>query len=101
LQKAAAAATAIIIGSVRVHLDKIFLAHDRLDGKSKIFGNGVPEAFAHDLARILNGKFNLQILVPVGIDLQFSFPNPLRIVFVNVFHLKIVGNVEFFQSCQD
>jgi hypothetical protein len=25
----------------------------------------------------------------------------LRIVFVNVFHFKIVGNVEFFQSCQD
>ena len=101
LQKAATAAATIIIGPVWVHIDKILLAHDRLDHKTQIFGNRIPEAFAHDLARILNGKFNFQILVPVGIDLQLSFPNPLRVVFVNVFDLKLVGNVEFFQSCQD
>ena len=53
------------------------------------------------LTRILNRKFDLQILVPIRIDLELALPDPLGVVFVNVLDFKLMWNVEFFQSCQD
>jgi hypothetical protein len=101
LKKTASPTAAIIIGTVGMHLDKIFFTYHGFDYKAQIFGNGVSVAFAHDLTGILNCELDFQILVPVGIHVQFPFPNPLGVVFVNVFDLKFVRNVEFFQSCQD
>jgi hypothetical protein len=49
----------------------------------------------------LNREFNLQILVPVGIDLQSSFADPFRIVLINGGYFKVVIDVEFFQSGPD
>ena len=46
-------------------------------------------------------KFDFQILVPVGIDIQFALPDPFGVVFIDIFDLKFVGNIELFQSCQD
>ena len=101
LQETTATTTAIIIGAVGLHIDKIFFPHDGFDHEPKIFGNRVAITFAHNLAGILCREFYFQIFVPVGIDIELSFPNPLGVVFIDVFDFKFVGNVEFFQSCQD
>ncbi len=101
LQKTATAAATVIIGPVRDHINKIFLADHRFNHVSQVFGNGIAKRLAHDLAGILHGKFDFQLLVPVGFDLESSFPDPFGIIFVDVFDDKVVLDVEFFQSCQD
>jgi len=53
------------------------------------------------LTGILHGKLDVEVLVPVGVDLQLTFADPLGIIFINVFYLEVVFEVEFFQSCQD
>ena len=101
LQETAAAAAAIIVGAVGLHIDKIFFSHDGLDHKPKIFGNRVAITFAYDLARILNRKFDFQIFVPIRVDLELTLADPFGIVFIDVFDDKVMLDVEFFQSCQD
>ena len=101
LQKAAATTATIVVGTVGNHINKIFFANDRFDYVAQVFGNGIAKRLAHDLTGILDGKFNLEVLVPVGIDLEPSFPDPFGIVFINVFDDKVVLDVELFQSCQD
>ena len=101
LEETAAAAAAIIVGSVGGHIDKVFFSDDRFDHIAQIFGNRIPKGLAHDLAGVLDGKFNFQILVPIGIDLEPSLANPFGIVFIDVFDDKVMLDVEFFQSCQD
>jgi len=101
LEKAAAAAAAVVVGAVGLHVNEVFLAHHGFHHKTQILGNGVAVAFPNDLTGILNCEFDLQILVPVGIDLQFSLPDPFCVIFVDVLHLKVVRDAEFFQSCQD
>lgn len=101
LQKAATATAAIVIRFVRGHFDDVFLTDHRFDDIAQIIGNGVAKAFADDLAGILNREFYLQILVPVGIDLQSSFTDPFRIVLINRGYFKVVIDIEFFQSGPD
>jgi hypothetical protein len=101
LQKTTPSAATVIIGPIGLHVDKVFLPHHGFYHKAQILGDGVSVAFAHNLARILDREFDLQILVPVRIDIQLSLPNPLGVVLINAFNLKFVGNIEFFQSCQD
>jgi hypothetical protein len=101
LEKAAAAATAVIVGAVRGHIDEIFLPHDFLDHIAKIFSYRISKGFSNKLTRILNGKLYLQILVPIGIDFKFSFTNPLSIILNDAFDFKVVRNIEFFQSGPD
>jgi hypothetical protein len=43
----------------------------------------------------------LQILVPVGVNLEPPFPDPFGVIFVDVLDDKVMLDVEFFQSCQD
>ncbi len=69
LEKAAAAAATKIVRPVGGHVHKVLLSHYRFDHKTKVFGDGVTITFPDDLARILYGKLDLSILVPVGIDL--------------------------------
>jgi hypothetical protein len=101
LEEAPTAATAEVVGAVGVHVHKIFLAHHRLDHEAQILGDGIAEALTHDLARILDGEFDLQVLVPVAVDLQFTLADPLGVVFVDVLDDEVVRDVELFQSCQD
>jgi hypothetical protein len=101
LQEAPAAAAAKIIGAVRLHVDEIFLADDGLDDESQIFGNRIAEALANDLTRVLYGKFDFKILVPIGVDLELALADPLGVIFVNAFDLEVMRDVELFQSCQD
>jgi hypothetical protein len=62
-----------------VHIDKIFFTHNRFHRIPQIFGHGIPKSLSHQLAGILHREFDFQILVPIGIDLQFAFTNPLGI----------------------
>ena len=101
LQKTAAAAATVIVGPVGDHINKIFFADHRFDHIAQVFSNGVAKRLAYDLTGVLDGKFNLEVLVPVGIDLEPSLPNPFGIVFIDVFDDKVVLDVELFQSCQD
>jgi hypothetical protein len=101
LEKTAAAPTAVIVGLVGRHIDKIFFSHDRFNDKSQIVGNGITVTFADDLTGILSRKFDFQVFVPVGVDFKFAFADPFRIIFVNVLYDETMLDVEFFQSCQD
>jgi hypothetical protein len=65
LEKSAATAATEVVGAVGLHVDEILFTHDGFDHEAKIFGNRITEAFAHDLAGILYGKLDFQVLVPV------------------------------------
>jgi hypothetical protein len=101
LQRTAASTTAIIIGSIGIHVDEIFFTNHRSYNIPQIFRDRITEGFTHDLTWILNGKLDFKILVPIAVNLQFPFPYPFCIVFINIFNFKVMRNVEFFQSCQD
>ena len=101
LQKPAAAAAAVIIGAVGLHVDEIFFSDDGLHNESQVFGNGVAETLSNDLTGILDGELDLEVFVPVGIDLELALPDPFGIIFINVLNFAFVRDVELFQSCQD
>ncbi len=101
LEEAAAPAAAIIVRPVGFHINKVFFSNDRFDHISQVFGNRISEGLAHDLTGVLDGKFNFQVLVPVGIYLESSLTDPLGVVLIDVLDDKVVLDVEFFQSCQD
>jgi hypothetical protein len=71
------------------------------DYEAQVLRHGIAVSLAHDLAGILDGELDLQVLVPVGTGLELALPDPLGIVLVNVLDFKLVRYVEFFQSCQD
>jgi hypothetical protein len=101
LQKAAAAAAAVVVGAVGLHIDKILFTDNRFDHETQILGDGIAIAFAHDLAWVLNRELDLPVFVPVGIDLQFAFANPFGVIFIYVLDFEVVFDVEFFQSSPD
>jgi hypothetical protein len=101
LQESTAATAAIIVGSIGLHIDKIFLTYHGFHDKTQIFGDGITIAFSNDLAWILHSELDFQVLIPVGIDLQLTFTNPLGIILIDIFDFKIVFEVEFFQSGPD
>ena len=101
LEKTATAAAAVIVGLVGCHVNEVFFPNHGLDRKSKVFGHWISKGFSYQLAGVLNRKLDLQILVPVGIYLESSFPDPLCIKLNDALNFKIVFNVEFFQSGPD
>jgi hypothetical protein len=101
LEESAPAAAAVIVGAVGNHVDEVLFTHHGFDHEPEILGNGIAVGLADNLAGILYRELDPQILVPVGIDLQFAFADPFGVVFVNVFDDEVVLDVEFFQSCQD
>ncbi len=101
LEKSPAAAAAEVVGFIGGHVYKVLFPHHRLHNKPQIIGNGIAIAFPDNLAGILNGELDFEILVPVGIDLETALPDPFGIILINVLYFKLVGNVEFFQSGPD
>jgi hypothetical protein len=101
LQESTTATAAIIIGSIGLHIDEIFFAHHGFHHKPQVFCDGVAITLSNDLAGILHRELDFQILVPVRIDLQLAFTNPLGIILINILDFKIVFEVEFFQSGPD
>ena len=101
LKKTAPTAAAEVIRPVRIHVDEIFFTDHRFDDKSKVFGDRIPQRFSHQLAGVLYRKLDLEIPVPVRIDLQFSLPNPLGVIFDDAFDLEIMVDFESVQSDPD
>lgn len=101
LEKTTPAAATVVIRLIGYHVDKVLFAHDGFHHEAQIVGNGIAVGLAYDLAGILDGELDLEVLVPVGAGLELALPDPLGIVFVNVLDLELVLDVEFFQSCQD
>jgi hypothetical protein len=101
LQKATAAATAIIIGPIRGHIHKVLFTHDGLNNHTKILGHWISERFTNQLTGILYRKFDTQFIVPAGIDIQFSFAYPLGIILNDGFNLEFMFDVELVQSDPD
>jgi len=69
LKESATPTATEVVGSVRLHIDKVFFSYHCFDNKPKIFGNGVSQGLPHDLTGILHGKLDFQILVPIRVDL--------------------------------
>ena len=101
LQKTAAAAATVIVGAVGLHIDKVFFTHHGFDHIAQIFGHRIAKRLAHQLTGILHGKLYTAIFVPIGIDLQLAFPDPLGIVLNDAFDFEVVGEVEFLRSEPD
>jgi hypothetical protein len=101
LQKPTTAAATIIVTPVGGHLNYILLPDNGFDNIAQIFRHRLTKAFADDLAWILNSKFNFQVLVPVGTDLQFSLPDPFGIVLIDARNFQVSLDSKFSQSFQD
>jgi hypothetical protein len=84
-----------------MHFYKVFFTHHRFNRVPKVFGHGISKGLAYELAGVLYRKFDFQIFVPVGIDFQLSFFNPLGIILDDASDLKFLLNIEFFQSGPD
>lgn len=101
LEKSSPASAAVVVRLIGGHIYKILFTHDGLDHKTQIVGNGISITLAYDLTGILNRKLDLQILVPIGTGVEPALTDPLGVVFINIFDLELVLDVELFQSCQD
>jgi len=49
----------------------------------------------------MNRKFHFEILVPIRVDFQFSFPDPFGITLNDGYDFKVVRNIKFLQSGPD
>lgn len=101
LQGTAAAAAAKIVGSVGDHVDEILFTHNGFHDKTKIVQNFVGPDFSTDVAGILHREFDVEILVPVGVDFEFSLFDPLGIELDDADEFKGVRDIVFSQSFQD
>jgi hypothetical protein len=101
LKESAAAATAVVVRLVGRHVYKIFLAHNSFNNVPKVLCHRIAQTLSNQLAGVLYSKCYFQIFIPVGINFEFSFPDPLGIILDNALALKIGLNVEFIQSDPD
>ena len=98
LQEPTATATAVVVGPIGRHVDKILLANHRFGYIAQIFCRCIPKGFPDQLTGILQGKFNAQLFVPVTADWKFSFPDPLGVILPDVGDFKTVFYIKFLQS---
>ena len=59
LQEATTAAAAVVVGSVRYHIDEIFFSHQSFDHKPQVIGYRVAVTLSYNLAGVLNCKLDL------------------------------------------
>ena len=101
LKESSSAATAVVVRFVGSHFYKIFLSHNGFNNIPQVIRHRIAQTLTNQLARVLYGKCYSEIFVPIGINFQFPFPDPLGIILNNALALKIVLNVEFFQPDPD
>jgi hypothetical protein len=101
LEVSAAPSTAIVVGPVGGHINKVLFTDNGLDHESQVFGHRISKGFSHQLAGILHCKFDLEVLVPIGIDFELSIPDPPGVKPDDALYLEVVGDIEFFQSGPD
>lgn len=85
LESSSTAAATEVVGTVGLHVNKVFFTYNGFDNKTQVVGNGIAITLSDNLAGILYRKFNLQVFVPVGTGFKPTFTDPFCIVFVNVF----------------
>ncbi len=85
LEKSTTAAATVVVGTIGLHVNKIFFTHNGFHNKTQVVCNGVAIAFSDNLTGILYRKFNLQVFIPVGTGFKPTFTDPFCIIFVNVF----------------
>lgn len=66
LEGSSAATAAIIVGFVGVHIHEVFFSNEFFDHEAEVVGNGVPQGFAHQLARVLDGELQSQLCIPIA-----------------------------------
>ena len=101
LQKTTTAAATVVVGLIWRHIDEVFRTDNLFHHITQVIGHGVAKGLPDQLAGILNGEGYFQVLVPVGVDRQFSFPYPFCVILNNAGNLEVVFNVKFFQSGPD
>ena len=101
LEEPAPPAAAVIVRSVGGHVDEVFFADNGFHDETKVFGNRIAKRLADELAGILNRELDLEVFVPIGVDLEFTLPDPLGVILDNAADFEVVGNLEFFQSGPD
>ena len=74
-----------------MHFYKILFTHHRFHGISQVFGHRISKGLSHQLAGVLHRKLNFEVLVPIGVDLQLSFFDPLGIKLDDAPDLKLVS----------
>ena len=93
---AAARLAAVIVLIARIHVPEVLT-----DGVDDIAQLVLETAASNNVAGILHRELDFQVFVPIRVDFQLSLPDPLGIVFVDVFDFKFMLDVEFFQSGPD
>ena len=53
------------------------------------------------MAGVLDRELDFEILVPVGIDFEFPFPDPLGVILNDAFDFEIKGDLELLRSEPD
>jgi len=101
LQRAAAAAAAVVVRFIRGHINEVLFTNHCLNYKPQVISHRIAQRLPDELAGVLNRKLDLQVLVPVGVDLELTLPDPLRVKFDDASDFEIVRDVEFFQSGPD
>jgi hypothetical protein len=84
-----------------VHIDEVLFAHHLLDHIPEVVGHWVAQALAHQLAGVLHGEFDAQLLVPVGVDRQLALANPAGVEADDALDLEVMLDVELLQSGPD
>lgn len=69
LQISTAAAAAEVVALIWISIHKIFFTDTGFDNKTNVISCCVAKGFTDDVARVLNGEFDLKILVPLGTGL--------------------------------
>ncbi len=101
MQEATTAAAAVVVGLIGCHVYEVFRTNNLFHHVAQIIGYGVAKGFSNQLARVLDGELDFQVLVPVRVYRQFSFPYPFCVVLNDAGDLEVMFNVEFFQSGPD
>ena len=101
LERPAPAAAAVVVGAVGRHVDEVLLADHGFGHEPQILGIGIAEGLAHLIAGVLDGELDLEVLVPVRIELEFALADPLRVKLNDGGDLELMGDFVLFQSGPD
>lgn len=101
LQGAATAAAAVVVNAAGDHVHEVLFTYYGFEDEAKLVGHLFAQGFPDDVAGILNRELDLQVLVPVRIDLEFALSDPLSVELDDAGEFKLVGDVEPAQSFQD
>jgi hypothetical protein len=75
LEKTAAAAAAVVVGAVGLHVDEVFFPHDGFDHEAQVLGNGIAE----DLRTIWQGSWTVNLIFRSLFQSELTLSLPSRI----------------------